>query len=49
MQDGRLPAAVQLLSKPYRKIDLARMLREVLDAGETRTAATEPPELVVAG
>ena len=29
--DGGVPAAMRLLVKPYRKADLARILREVLD------------------
>jgi CheY-like chemotaxis protein len=32
MHHGRLPPGVLLLGKPYRKIDLARMLREALSA-----------------
>jgi PAS domain S-box-containing protein len=32
MHQGRLDPGVQLLSKPYRKVDLARKLRRVLDS-----------------
>jgi len=32
LHHGRLGPAVQLLPKPYRRADLARMLRRVLDA-----------------
>jgi CheY-like chemotaxis protein len=35
-QDAHLPPGVRLLPKPYRKMELSRMLRETLDAdGET--------------
>ena len=37
MQDGRLPPGVRLLAKPYRKLDLALMLRETLDAESARS------------
>ncbi len=33
---GRLDPDVQLLSKPYRRIDLAKRLRGLLDAGNSR-------------
>ena len=32
---GRLDPGVLLLAKPYRKIDLARMIRKALDVGAT--------------
>jgi CheY-like chemotaxis protein len=33
VQEGKLEGGTRLLTKPFRKIELARMLREVLDAG----------------
>jgi PAS domain S-box-containing protein len=33
MHDGRLEAGVQLLAKPYRRDELARRIRQALDAG----------------
>jgi FixJ family two-component response regulator len=35
---GRLDPAVLLLAKPYRKLELARMLRRALDGAETTPA-----------
>jgi hypothetical protein len=32
IEDGRLLAGMAILNKPYRKADLARRLREVLNA-----------------
>ena len=32
---GRLDPSVLLLAKPYRKIDLARMIRKALDSAAT--------------
>ncbi len=46
VHQGRLEPGVLLLAKPYRKVDLARMLREALDTG---AVAAEPGrECVVA-
>jgi YesN/AraC family two-component response regulator len=45
MQDGHLTDGVRLLSKPYRKMDLARLVREVLDA-ELQPASAEPEQAV---
>jgi PAS domain S-box-containing protein len=44
---GRLTSGVLLLAKPYRKRDLARRLRQALDAGERGLAASaaKVPEL----
>jgi CheY-like chemotaxis protein len=39
LQQGRLPAGVFLLNKPYRKAELARMVREALDSMFFVTAA----------
>jgi hypothetical protein len=43
MQDGRLPRGVRLLAKPYRKLDLARMLRDTLDAPVRETGRPHQP------
>jgi len=32
LQEGRLPPGVFLLNKPYRKTELARMVRNALDS-----------------
>jgi hypothetical protein len=37
LSDGRLPASVHLLGKPYRRNELATKVREVLD--------TPPPQI----
>ena len=42
IHNGRLDADVQLLGKPYTQQDLARKLRELLDARETKTSAFAP-------
>ncbi len=38
LHDGRLPPGVTLLGKPYRRDDLARMVRNVLNASRTAQA-----------
>jgi CheY-like chemotaxis protein len=40
---GRLDAGVQLLSKPYSREDLARKLRQLLNARQQRLAVRGPP------
>ncbi|MGB6750177.1 MAG: PAS domain S-box protein [Xanthobacteraceae bacterium] len=40
---GRLDRGVLLLAKPYRKLDLARMLRRALDGSETVSAPVDRP------
>jgi hypothetical protein len=39
---GRLDPGVLLLPKPYRKVDLARMIRKALDAPPSAPTASEP-------
>jgi CheY-like chemotaxis protein len=39
LQQGRLPPGVLLLPKPYRKAELARMLRQALEVNRSLTAA----------
>jgi PAS domain S-box-containing protein len=41
---GRLTSGILLLAKPYRKLDLARLIRQALDAGE-QGPATSPAKL----
>ena len=43
VHDGRLDEGVSLLSKPYTKDELARKIRSVLEAGETRPRARQKP------
>ena len=46
LDHGRLPAGVLLLAKPYRKTELARMLREALEAVPILAMpATDAPDL----
>ena len=40
---GRLDAGVLLLAKPYRRADLARMVRTALDSGMAGAAGNAPP------
>ncbi|MGN6261175.1 MAG: response regulator [Ralstonia sp.] len=40
LHDGRLPPGVTLLGKPYRRDDLARMVRNVLTANRTAQSAS---------
>jgi len=40
LHDGRLPPGVTLLGKPYRRDDLARMVRNVLTASRTAQSAS---------
>ncbi|MCP1171994.1 response regulator [Ralstonia chuxiongensis] len=59
LHDGRLPPGVTLLGKPYRRDDLARMVRNVLTANRTAqsasasmghavaTDASQPPTLLL--
>lgn len=42
LHDGRLPPGVTLLDKPYRRDDLARMVRNVLDSSRTVQARLQP-------
>jgi CheY-like chemotaxis protein len=39
LEHGRLPSAVLLLTKPYRKSELARMLRQALETNVCLSAA----------
>ncbi|OCS43704.1 response regulator [Ralstonia pickettii] len=42
LHDGRLPPGVTLLDKPYRRDDLARMVRNVLNSSRTGQAQVQP-------
>ena len=42
MHDGRLDPGVALLNKPYRQADLARSMRQVLDARAVRQVDADP-------
>ncbi|SUD92385.1 Blue-light-activated protein [Ralstonia mannitolilytica] len=43
VRDGRLPAGVTLLGKPYRRDDLARLVRSVLDSHRGAQKTTPAP------